>query len=196
MLWSLLVGINTLTAVLLVYVCWRYQFKYKSALVLSCWSALLAAPWLLKEHNGIEFTLVYVALYICCTAWSLSLHNSFFAKPLITKTRTDKKSSLASPVFKSNRVTVHRYRWENIPTHIVNLALALPFAGATAMLISMSIFGFIGLNKVNAMVLSALIMPLLWGAFAYWTISSRRKARPLVLLSILAGFSAFSLFGL
>tara|TARA_R110000765_G_scaffold211090_2_gene316188 strand:+ start:641 stop:1231 length:591 start_codon:yes stop_codon:yes gene_type:complete len=196
MLWSLLVGINTLAAVLLLYICWRYQFKYKSVLILFCWSALLAGPWLFKGHNGIEFSLVYVALYICCTAWSLSLYNSYVAKPSIAKTRTDKKSSLASQVFKSNRVAMHRYRWANIPTHIVNLVLVLPFAGTVAMVISMSIFGFIGLNKVNAMVLSALIMPLLWGAFAYWTISSQRKSRPLVLLSILACFSAFSLFGL
>ena len=67
-------------------------------------------------------------------------------------------------------------------------------AGVGAMLVSMSLFGFIGIDTVNVMALSALTMPLLWGVFGFWTISSRRKAKPIVLLSMLAGISALSLF--
>ena len=66
--------------------------------------------------------------------------------------------------------------------------------GVGAMLVSMSLFGFIGIDTVNVMALSALTMPLLWGVFGFWTISSRRKAKPIVLLSMLAGISALSLF--
>tara|TARA_R110000772_G_scaffold12947_3_gene38737 strand:- start:617 stop:1198 length:582 start_codon:yes stop_codon:yes gene_type:complete len=188
---SFMAGASALMAMLLLFFCWQFRPKFKSTILLFCWLIILVSPWL--WHDGsVELAVVYVALTVCSCAWLLSIKSTLKSKASVLK----KGSTQGAVSYRRTTVLKGKpiYKVRNISKHVVNLLLVLPFAGVGAMLVSMSLFGFIGIDTVNVMALSALTMPLLWGVFGFWTISSRRKAKPIVLLSMLAGISALSLF--
>ncbi|MBI1181802.1 MAG: hypothetical protein GC201_14730 [Alphaproteobacteria bacterium] len=65
-----------------------------------------------------------------------------------------------------------------VPRHLLLFALAVPVAGVAAALASAAAVLALPWSGVNRMAAAVLLMPVLWGAAAYWVVADPGRYRP------------------
>lgn len=127
----------------------------------ACWS-YQAGP-----EYGISFTLLTAAL----AAWAIILFTA------------DNRPQKAKPL-QPGKLRLARLRILGVQLWRVIAVVLL--AGVVSVAVLVAAGKLLPLSNVNAMVLAALLSPVLWGAASYWLLADPRTARPPVIL-LLAG---------
>lgn len=162
MLYTLLAIVCLLAAVALLFTSWRSAKGL--ALCNTCgWLLIALALVLWSLSQGAEFGISFSLLLLPLIAWAIITVNR---DNRIQKVRVQPRERLGRPSIKA--FFLHAWR----------LICCVLLSGLG------SAFGFIGfatllpLSPVNAIVLGVFVIPLVWGAAAYWLLADTKTWRP------------------
>ncbi|UTF61546.1 hypothetical protein [Gilvimarinus sp. DA14] len=138
------------------------------------WLMLLVASGLWSYRAGAEFGISFTLITLALAAWSIIVLS---ADHRLQKTKPQVRDKLRLARFGTMAYQLWRL-----------LAVVL-LAGVVSVALLVAMGKLLPLSAVNAMVLAALLSPLLWGLAGYWLLADPRPARPPIVL-LLAGLAS------
>jgi hypothetical protein len=169
----------TLAGVFCLYGSWRrLSFFYPVARYIG-WLLLLVAciAWIVSSN--IELGISYAMLAITVCAWLLVILNY--------ELRTGKQKDLIE-------TELVLPRGATLLRHASMFLLAILLAGITAACLSTAFISMLPWQLGNALVLAMLLMPVLWGAGAWWALADPQLARPGIGMGVLLVISLLILY--
>ncbi|WP_416307788.1 hypothetical protein [Neptunicella sp. SCSIO 80796] len=178
MFFSVVGVLFTLAGIACLYKSWNSKIK-SSAQVWTGWGSLTISAWCWIQSSGAEFGLSYALISLSVVALILIGWKAEIA---------------VSPKVAIQPEHVIVYRPAAIPRNLLLFLLTVPVAGMAAMMITMLLNSLLPLSRVNMMVLSVYLMPVVWGLAAYWVCADDKLARPALGLSVMGGLSALFIY--
>lgn len=171
--------ILTAAGLLCLYGSWRKQPLFRPWGAWGGWVLLFASGWAWSlAAASVELGIVYALLAPTACAWLLVLHNR--------QTRSRRASAVAEGGISLPALPV-------AARHLLLFLGTVPLAGAAAAYGSTALATFLPWQLGNALVLAMLVMPVVWGAGAYWLCADPKPLRPTLGLATLLAFGALVL---
>lgn len=175
--------ISGLAGTALLYAAWRKLLSGSFAIPLG-WVLLLLSLLLWGREAGTEFGTVYALLCIGLCAWAaIGLNDE------IRRHRRQRKD-VDKPYVQQALPASH-----SVLQHVLIFLVAVPLAGIVAILLSVGLAALLPWSRVNALVFTVLLLPVLWGAGSYWVCASDRLWRPTLALVMVGLLSAGLIYG-
>ncbi|MGH8167918.1 MAG: hypothetical protein ACREQ1_11805 [Woeseiaceae bacterium] len=155
-----------------LYASWRKRLQPKSVVIPAGWFLIALSFYLWMRVGGAEFGPVLAALQLSIVAWIFVLANRHVRRD---NGRRQEPVSVQLPPFRA------------ILRHAAIFLLAVPLAACSATLLTLAVSTLLPWNDVDRLAFSIVLMPLAWGALAYWACADSRLLRPA--LGLVAGGS-------
>ena len=126
-----------------------------------------AAAW--SRAQGAEFGISFTLITLALAAWAVTIGNQ-------DSRRQKVKPQIRTPLQWANARQVGLQLWRVFTVVLLSGLVSVALLVALAKLLPLS--------TVNAMVLAALVSPVVWGAAAYWLLADPRPLRPPVSLLV------------
>lgn len=168
-----------LASLILLYYCWRKAKPVPYLVTLSWLLALLSVVLWVLSHNlifGVCFALIALSLQ----AWFLIALNSEKRAP---------KNEKRLP-----RTSIHWDGLKALPKHLGRAVSVVPLSGVSAMQLTTVTTGWLPWHSVNLMALGIYIMPLAWGALAYWSVTDTLWWRPVAANVAVIGVCSWAIY--
>jgi hypothetical protein len=161
-----------LAGVALLYGAWQRRVPRRWLLVPAGWALLFVSGWFWTAGTGAELGITLVLLATSLVAWLFVWGNRQHRK---RRARED-----SPPKVTEGRTLID---------HVLLFVLVVPLAAVASALVSVAASLALPVSEVNAMVAVLVVMPMLWGAAAWWSVADPRTARPAtaMVLGALAG---------
>lgn len=170
----------TLAGASCLYGSWRRLALFKPWGKPAGWMLLLLSCWLWTRASNIEFGISYALMAVALCAWALVLFNYELRQQ--KQSADNGAASLVLP------------RASTLLRHGLMFLLAIPLAGLMAAYLSTALVTLLPWQLGNALVLAMLLMPVVWGAGAYWSLADPKLLRPTIGQSLLLGLSLLILY--
>ncbi|MFT6897114.1 MAG: hypothetical protein ACJA13_001520 [Paraglaciecola sp.] len=168
-----------LLGVVIVFRHWHHARRRKALILLLGWSMIASGVIPFCYAAGAEFGIIYWLCSLAIAPWLITIFNLVRKGAL----QVDKRPCQPLPLnIKS---------WGK---HLVVFLLVVPLAGVSAILTSVLLTSYYPASRVNTMVSAVYIMPLVWGAAAYWLSAASRTRLAGACISFFAIVSATLLF--
>lgn len=169
----------SVAGLLCLYGSWCKQPLFRPWGAWGGWALLFASGWVWSlAAASVEFGIVYALLAPTACAWVLVLHNR--------QARNRRAPAPAEAGISLPALPV-------AARHLLLFVGAVPLAGAAAAYGSTALATFLPWQPGNALVLAMLVMPVVWGAGAYWLCADPKPLRPTLGLATLLAFGALVL---
>lgn len=156
--------------VALLYASWRKRLQLKRLAVACGWSLIAVSFWFWAGSAGAEFGTVIAAMQLSIVAWIFALTNRHIRR---SNGRRQEPAGVNLP------------RFQSILHHSGRLLLVVPLAACAATTLVLAASALLPWNDVNRLAFAVLMVPLIWGALAYWACLDIRLLRPA--LGLVAG---------
>lgn len=180
----------TLTGLALIYSRWQGNFARKVLPLWAGWSlvGIAVVPWTLA--TGIEAGIVLSLMVPTLFAWLLVAGNSEVRARKLTRTGNSNSNGAGSDDHLGVNLR-HLPPWQRNGTLLL---LTVPLAALSATFTSVAFTNLLPFSELNRMALSIFLMPVVWGALAFWQCADPRWQRPALVMLAAAGVSAVLLF--
>lgn len=155
-----------------LYASWRRRVQPKGVVIACGWFLIALSFYLWMRAGGAEFGPVLAALQLSIVAWVFVLANRHVRRD---NGRRQEPASVSLPPLRA------------ILRHAAIFLLAVPVAACSAILSVLAVSTLLPWNDVDRLAFAILVVPLAWGACAYWACSDSRLLRPA--LGLVAGGS-------
>ncbi|AXR07408.1 hypothetical protein [Salinimonas sediminis] len=136
------------------------------------WACIALSPWLWHTAYGWRFALAYwVLTVICCALLMTYLQRDI--RPAINLKPRPRVAVPAAPIVRATG------------KHLLSAIVVLPLAGMVSMLSTVAVTRHLPWASVNIIALGVYLMPLWWGALAYWAMADTKRWRPPACLAML-----------
>lgn len=169
----------TMAGVFCLYGSWRHMSFFHPLGGYLGWLLLLVACFAWSASSNVELGISYAILAMAVCAWLLVIFNYELRAG---KQRNLTEAELVLP------------RGATVLRHGVMFLVAVPLAGITAAYLSTAFVILLPWQLGNAMVFAMLLMPVVWGAGAYWSLADPALARPTLGMSLLLCLSLLILY--
>ncbi|WP_020210178.1 hypothetical protein [Gilvimarinus chinensis] len=166
MVLALLACALTCGATGVLFSAWR-RSKPTPLTTLAGWLLLLMAMLIWSAQSGPEFGVSFTLLTLALAAWCFALATADHRQQ---KTKPQPRGQL--PLARIR--TIGHQLWRVITVVLL--------AGTVSVSALVALGKLSPLSAVNAMVMAALLSPLLWGLMSYWLLADPRRARPILSL--------------
>ena len=156
--------------VALLYASWRKRLQPKRLVVTCGWSLIAASLWLWIRFAGAEFGTVIGAMQLSIVAWIFVLTNRHIRR---SNGRRQEPVGVNLPRF---RAMLH---------HSGRFLVAVPLAACSGTMLVLAGSALLPWSDVNRLAFAVLMVPVMWGALAYWSCLDTRLLRPA--LGLVAG---------
>lgn len=156
-----------------LFIAWRLK-RRAPPITSGGWVLIVAGAASWSAAKGAEFGISFTLMTVALAAWALVLVNRDSRRQ---KVKPHIRAPLQWPSARQIGLQVWRVFTLVFLSGLVSVALLVAIAKV------------LPLSDVNAMVLAALLSPLIWGAAGYWLLADSRQFRPPVFL-LLAGVAS------
>jgi hypothetical protein len=156
--------------VALLYASWRGRLQPKRLAVTSGWLLIAVSSSIWIRSVGAEFGTAIAAMQLPIVAWTLVMANRHIRR---STGRRQEPSGLNLP------------RFQSVLHHSGRFLLAVPLAACSGTMLGLATAALLPWREVDRLALAVLLVPLVWGALAYWACLERHLLRPA--LGLLAG---------
>ncbi len=153
--------------VALLYGAWQSRVPRRRLPVPAGWALLFASGWLWVAGTGTEFGITLLLLTTSLVAWLFVWRN---------RQHRERRAREDAPP----KVTEGR----SLAEHALLFVLVVPLAAVAAAMVSVALSLALPVSEVNAMVIVLVVMPVLWGAGAWWAAADPRMARPAAAMAL------------
>jgi hypothetical protein len=154
----------------LLYASWRGRLRPKRLAVTGGWLLIAVSLALWIRAVGAEFGTAIAAMQLSIVAWTLVMANRHIRRSI---GRRQEPSGLNLP------------RFQSVLHHSGRFLVAVPLAACSGTLLALAAVALLPWSEVDRLALAVLLVPLIWGALAYWACLERRLLPPA--LGLLAG---------
>tara|TARA_Y100001933_G_scaffold221828_1_gene231955 strand:+ start:4861 stop:5403 length:543 start_codon:yes stop_codon:yes gene_type:complete len=153
--------------VALLHGAWRRRLPRAWLPVPAGWTLLGASAWFWVAGAGAEFGVTLALLATSLVAWL------FVWQDRQRRERRGRQDT--APKVADGR---------SLAEHALLFVLVVPLAAVASALVSTALSLALPVSEVNAMVIVLAVMPVLWGAAAWWSVADPRPLRPAAALTI------------
>lgn len=146
-----------------LYASWRKRLQPKRLVVTCGWLLIAVSFWFWIRFAGAEFGTVAAAMQLSIVAWIFVLTNRHIRR---SNGRQQEPVGVNLPRF---RAMLH---------HSGRFLVAVPLAASSGTLLVLAGVGLLPWNDVNRLAFAVLMVPVIWGALAYWSCLDTRLLRP------------------
>jgi hypothetical protein len=147
----------------LLYASWRKRLQPKRLVVTCGWLLIAVSFWLWTRSVGAEFGTVIAALQLSIVAWIFVLNNRHIRH---------------SNGRRQAPVGVNLPRFRAVLYHSGRFLVAVPLAACSGTVLVLAGVALLPWSDVNRLAFAVLMVPVTWGAFAYWSCLDTRLLRP------------------
>lgn len=167
--------IAALAGLALLFGAWRRRIAPRRLAVSGGWALLVLSGAFWVAGTGAEFGISLVLLATSAVAWL------FVAANRQQRERRDRgEPSPPKPVAERR----------SLARHLILFLLVVPLAAVASTLVSVALSMALPVPTVDAMVAVLVLVPILWGCAAYWTLADSRLVRPAAAMLLGAVVSA------
>lgn len=134
------------------------------------WGLLVVSAWLCCRALGVEFGVSLALFAVSLIAW---LFVAFNLEHRRLRARREQRAPAAPDTAQTSTP------WA---AHAGLFVVAVPLAAVAATLLAVALSMMLPWQKVNATLLVVVLVPVLWGAAAYWACADARPLRPTLAL--------------
>lgn len=153
--------------VALLYGAWLRRIPRRWLPVPAGWALLFASGWFWVSATGAEFGITLVLLATSLVAWLFVWGN---------RQQRRRRARKAVPPKAA--------RGRSFAEHALLFLLVVPLAAVASALISVALSLALPVSEVDAMVIVLAVMPVLWGAGAWWAAADPNTARPAAAMAL------------
>jgi hypothetical protein len=155
----------------LLYASWLGRLSSRAIATATGWMLLALSMYVWARSAGVEFGSVFGLIIPALLAWALILSS------------IDRRNRRA----RDERIVINA--WPTFPAVLRNLGMfvvTVPLLGAVSAVCSVAFATLIPIGDIDRIVLAVFLMPVLWGALAFWACADSKPRRPLAVVTGLA----------
>lgn len=161
-----------------LFAAWR-QKQSTPLLVSLGWGALLVSLVTWSRLLGVEFGITYALIALSLVAWLLV------------------GFSLDASRVKLNKQPSLPLSWPSLRTlgkHTGLLMLTVVLAGAVSAFVGVGVLRVLPMARVDTVIVSILLFPLIWGGLSYWYCAAERLLKPVLVSLGMGALGALAIF--
>jgi hypothetical protein len=171
----ILAVLAALAGLALLFGSWDGRIAARWLPVPAGWALLVLSGGFWVAGTGTEFGISLALLATSAVAWLFVVANRQ------QRRRRDRGEASPPKPVAQRRTLAH---------HAILFLLVVPLAAVASTLVSVALSMAMPLSTIDAMVTVLVIMPILWGCAAYWTVADSRTVRPAAAMVLSAAVSA------